>query len=334
MPGGKMAHWQKNFRKIPPEIAQKIKGFKTKSVVVGCVARLSELDIGKGVFRHLGIAIEKGKLIYPGSIVPQADAGRYSNSNANGHDVVRKDLPMITKTYSFDAPNYGDWANGSHEVSWDKPVYQRQFVPPAENEIRIELVGEDRDGDGRGFVLRFTVDQPLTIGDKRFRGELFRLLNLLQESVGSADVFPSDAKLEDYLRTIYVNWEILPPGERDNNIAKITAAITNADEEARKRIVDRYDFFDKMKPEALIQGQGGFRRYFGAKFSDELVAFENMEYGNAVYVMRKDWKEASKKTKQELLASGRDGKDFFRVVHTKGWKSQVKKVLSDNRGRA
>ena len=62
-----------------------------------------------------------------------------------------------------------------------------------------------------------------------------------------------------------------------------------------------------MKPQALVQGQGGFRRYFGAKFSDDLVAFENMEYGNAVYVMRSDWESASRRTKQELIGSGQEG---------------------------
>ena len=70
------------------------------------------------------------------------------------------------------------------------------------------------------------------------------------------DVFPSNASLEDYLRTIYVNWVILPPGERENNIAKI-AAVTGDGEEIKERIIDRYDFFEKMKPQALVQGQGG-----------------------------------------------------------------------------
>lgn len=326
-----MAHWQKNFRRTPPEIQQKIKGFKSKNVVVGCAIKLSEKDVSDGLYEHLGIGLDRGKLSFPDRVVPDASAGRYSDANANGHEVVRDDLPMTTKTYSFESPNYGDWSRGSHEVSWHRPVYQREFVPPAENEIRVELIGKEGSGANKGYVFRFTVDQPLPIGAKGFKNELFRLLNLLQESAGAADVFPSNAKLEDYLRTIFVNWEILPPGERESNIAKITASVRKADDETRKRIADRYDFFDKMRPEALIQGHGGFKRYFGAKFSDELVAFENMEYGNAVYIMRKDWKEASKRTKQELLASGRDGKDFFRVVHSKGWKGQVKDIVKKNR---
>jgi hypothetical protein len=322
-----MRDWQKSFRRTPPEVEQKITTFKSKSIVVGCATKLSENDVRDGVYGHLGISWDKGKLSFPDSVVPDPSWGRYSESNANGHEIVRRDLPMTTKTYSFDAPNYGDWSNGSHEVSWNKAVYQREFVPPAENEIGIELVGEEGNGADKVYVFRFAIDQPLTIGAKGYKDDLFRLLNLLQENVGAADVFPSDAKLEDYLRTIYVNWEILPPGERDKNIAKIRASVSRTDEETLKRIADRYDFFEKMKPEALIQGNGGFKRYFGAKFSDELVAFENMDYGNAVYVMRENWKEASKRTKQELLASGREGKDFFRVIHGKGWKKQVRSII-------
>lgn len=326
-----MGSWQKSFRRIPPRIEHKIKGCKSKALVVGCATKLSEEDVREGVYSHLGIRLENGKLLFPESVVPDVSAGSHSESNANGYEMVRRDLPMTTKTYSFDAPNFGDWSNGSHEVSWDRPVYQREFVPPAENEVKVELLGEEGQGIEKSYVFRFTVDQPLAIGSQVFEDELLRLLNLLQENVGAADVFPSNAKLEDYLRTIYVNWEILPPGEREENIAKITASVSRADEETRKRIADRYDFFEKMKPEVLIQGQGGFRRYFGAKFSDELVAFENMEYGNAVYVMCRDWEEASKRTKQELLASGLEGKDFFRVVHVKGWKGQVKEIVAKNR---
>jgi hypothetical protein len=326
-----MANWQKSFRAIPADIERKIKDLNSKSAVVGCATKLSEKDIRDGVYEHLGILVEKGKLSFPERIVPDASAGRSAEFNANGREIIRKDLPMITKTYTFEAPNYGDWSNGSHEVSQDRDVYQREFTPPDENEIKSELIGKESDSGETGYVFRFILDQPLSIGARGYKDELLRLLNLLQESVGSVDLFPSDAKLEDYLKTIYVNWEILPPGERDKNIAKITASVGTVNEETRKRIADRYDFFDKMKPEALIKGHGGFRRYFGAKFTDELVAFENMDYGNAVYIMLANWKEASRRTKQELLASGRDGKDFFRVVHSSGWKTQVKELIRKHR---
>lgn len=326
-----MAKWQKSFRAIPADIEEKLAALKGKTAVVGCAKKLSAKDIRDGAYKHLGIVIDKGKPSFPERVVPDASVGRASDYNANGREVIRKDLPMITKTYTFEAPNYGDWSNGSHDVSQDRDVYQREFVPPNENEISIELVAEEDTSDGKEYVFRFTLDQPLNIGTRGYKDELLRLLNLLQENVGSVDLFATDAKLDDYLKTIYVDWEILPPGERDTNIAKITAGVRNADDETKKRIADRYDFFDKMKPQALVKGHGGFRGYFGAQFSDELVAFENMAYGNAVYIMLADWKDASKRTKQDLLASGRDGKDFFRVVHGKGWKAQVKELVRTHR---
>lgn len=322
-----MSNWKKSFRAIPPDIEKKLAKLKSKTVVVGCAAKLSEKDIRDGVYEHLGIVIEKGQPSFDERIVPDASAGHAADFNTNGREIVRKDLPMILKSFSFEAPNYGDWSNGSHEVTHERKVYQREFIPPDENEITIKLLAKEETSDGTEYVFRFVIDRPIRIGAEDYQDTLLRLLNLLQESVGSVDLFATDATPEDYLKTIYVNWEILPPGERDTNIAKITAGIQASDEETRKRIGDRYDFFDKMKPLAFIKGHDGFRRYFGAKFTDELVAFENMEYGNAVYIMLTDWKDASKKTKQELLASGRDGKDFFRVVHTKGWKTQVKELI-------
>ena len=35
---------------------------------------------------------------------------------------------MVTKTFDFDVPNYGDWSNGSHTVSVDRQVYQISYV--------------------------------------------------------------------------------------------------------------------------------------------------------------------------------------------------------------
>jgi hypothetical protein len=326
-----MATWQKSFRSIPSRIEQKLRGMKGHGIVVGCVARLKASDIRDGAYVHLEITLENGTPRFPGRIVPHPSAGRASSVNANGEEVVRRDLPMLTRTFTMETPNFGDWSKGSHDISFDREVYQREFVAPTENEIVIELVGEEGSGADKSFIFRFTVDQPLIVGAKNFQSDLMRLLNLLQESVGVADVFETGASLEDYLRTIHVNWEILPPGERDSNIAKIASGVRNADEETRKRIIDRYDFFEKLKPEALIHGTGGFRRYFGAKFTNDLVAFENMEYGNAVYVMLKDWEEASKKTKQELLATGKQGDEFFRFVHTDGWKSKVTEIIKKNR---
>lgn len=233
---------------------------------------------------------------------------------------------MVSKSYSVETPNWGDWSKGSHEVDFSREVYRRQSIPPRENEIKIELAGKEAGADPK-YVFRFTASEVMDKSKKGFRENLFFNLNLVQENVGAVDVFPSDASLSEYLKTIYVDWEILPPGQREKNISRILANLGRVTPEVRAKIIDRYDFFEKLKPQALIQGHGGFKRYFGGKFADKLVVFENVEYGNALYCMFTDWGEQSKKTKQELLASGREGKDFVRIPHVRAWKSKVRKLV-------
>ncbi len=321
----------KNYRTVPERITAKLKTIKSTSVVTACLLKLSKADIKVGKFAHLGIVLKNDEPHYPKSVMPRYDVGRTSKINAEGQEVVRKDLPMVTKSYSIETPNYGDWSKGSHEITRDRDVYQREHIPPSENEIQIELTGKE--GAGEVYVFRFVVSEVMDKNAKKFQKRLLFNLNLLLENVGNTDVFASDATIGDYLRTLYVNWEILPPGERESNIKRILANVPD-DPEIKKKVLDRYDFLEKLKPEAFIQGHGGFRRYFGAKFSDSLVVFENVEYGNAIYVMFAEWEQESKRSRQELLASGQEGKTFVRIPHVQQkWKKEVKEILVKRLGR-
>ena len=78
----------------------------------------------------------------------------------------------------------------------------------------------------------------------------------------------------------------------------------------------------KLKPEADVTGTDGFLRYFGAKFGDDLVAFANARYGNALYIMYDGWKVLSQKSRIELLAGDRDSYD--RIEHRPGWIEQLR----------
>ena len=107
---------------------------------------------------------------------------------------------------------------------------------------------------------------------------------------------------------------------------------SNVTDELRKKITDRYDFLTGQKPEALIQGSGGFRRYFVLNFQTTLVLFENVEYGNAIYAMFREWKTYSQMTKDQVLANGAQGEDFIRVPHISGWKGRVKTIIKNRLG--
>ena len=294
--------------------------------MAACVHKIPRTAIETGRFSHLGIRLSEGEIQYSKFIVPHYDVGRTSQINSEGEEIIRKDLPMITKTYSFDTPNYGDWSNGSHTVNMDRKVYQRDHIPPSENEISIELVAKE--GPEELYVFRFAISEVMDTTSKAFKDRLLFNLNLLLENVGAADVFASTATISEYLKTLYVTWELLPPGDKEGNINRILTNLSDSPE-IREKIRDRYDFLEKLRPMALIQGHGAFKRYFGAKFSDSLVVFENMEYGNAIYVMFGDWAEQSKRSRQELLASGQEGKTFIRIPHVLKWKTSVKKIIAE-----
>lgn len=260
--------------------------------------------------------------------MPDVRVGTYSRTNVEGKEIIRKDLPKTTKTVYIETPNYGDWSLGSHTVDIRREVYQRDLIAPKELELKIERLGEEVKAENF-FVFRFTVDIVLTRNDKYFKADLLYSLNLLQENVGATNVFPNNSELGEYLKTINVSWEILPPGDRDKVIFRMLSGFKTPTKEIRDKIIKRYNLLTKLKPAAFISGTNGFRRYFGAKFSDKLVVFENLEYGNAIYVMFEDWQLLSKLSRLELLGSKREG--FIRIVHKSGWEIELEKLVKARR---
>lgn len=317
--------WKRNLLKIPDWILAKAENFSDDEFVAACVKRISIPEVEAGRYAHLDIKFEGEELQFPESRLPSARAGRYSLRNAYSHTLVRKDLPKITRTYSMEVPNFGDWSKGSHTVDIPRQVYRRDQIPPKRMKIAIELLEEEKADEG-SFVFKFRVDEVMVKGGQNLLSDLLFNLNLLQENVGSTDVFPANATLADYLRTIQVNWEILPPGERERNMAKMLSRISTPSPEVRERFEERYDLLAELKPIAFVKGTGGFRRYFGAKFADDLVVLENMEYGNAIYIMFEEWQSLSKKSRTELLEG--DTKGFVRIIHKPGWDSRLRELVA------
>jgi hypothetical protein len=323
-----MAGWKKNIRKVPSAILQKLRSYHDAQVIVAVVKKVPLSVIAAGTYKHLRITQSAGTPSIPPFVVPPARQGRFSKCNISGWTVVRNDLPKVTKTYSVETPNWGDWSNGSHEVEWDRLVYRRDFHPPPECAIRMELLSTEPGSDPR-FIIRFQVAEVLNQSHPEFRELLFFNLNLLQENVGACDVFKADAGLPDFLGTITVEWEILPPGDRKGNLAKILAG--RPPDETSRAVTERYDTLSALQPLCFIHGRSGFRHYFGAKFADDLVAFENIEYGNAAYVMFERWETLSQKTRLELLVGPADG--FARVIHRTGWQGQLRNIIQQHRER-
>ncbi len=321
---------QKNFRKVPDTIREEVDRFKQTEFIVAVAKKYTAAQVAAGVLSHLGVSLEDGSIVLPAEVaLPPTDAGKYSLRNIEGREIKRTDLPMVKRVISIETPNFGDWSKGSHDIEWTRDVYQVEYEAPRSFGIGVELLEKDEQDGDTVFVLRFYIDAIFAKGVEGMEFELLYALNVMQENVGSVGVYPAAAKREDYLKTLLVGWEILPPGERDATVARVLSGFRRPTEEDRKRILERYRLLASLRPTAFIRGTSGFARYFGAQFAEDLVVFENVEYGNAIYVMFDDWQILSQQSRTDLLRGDTD--KFVRIVHSGSWESQLRYEVQSRR---
>lgn len=311
----------KNFRQIPDELRRRIETFALDDVVAACAKLLRPGDFAR--YTHLGLRLVNGQVIIPPAFVPDPRAGKYSRVNVDGKVLVRRDLPMIQKEFCFYAPNWGDSSNGTHLVCNTRDVYQRDFIPPKEVELAITLLEAREDG----FLVKFAIDQVINRRSEDFEAELLYNLNILQENVGAADVFVSEATLADYAATIRVDWELLPVGHLSAHdaVARLLRGKRPVSAEQRAVMEERLAVFARLRPTHFIAGTSGFVRYFGAKYANDFVVFENVRYGNALYVMFENWEALCQRSRIDLLKGDREG--FERIEHREGWSDRLEAML-------
>jgi hypothetical protein len=309
---------RKNLLKIPKEILERIAQFGQDDVVVACAKHIAHDQIK--AYAGLGLKVENGEIVTPAPFIPNPKAGRYSHANVEGKEVIRKDLPKYTKSFPVEAPDWNGY--GTHTIWFDREVYPRDFYPPKEVELAITVL-ERRDS---GALIKFAVNEVINRRTPNFKDALFYNLNILQENVGAVDVFESEATLAEYAASVRVDWEILPPGTSiDQIVANIKArGNINAHQESTMR--QRLAVIRRLEPGGgYVVGTTGFARYFGAKFGNDFVVFENIRYGNALYIMRENWKELSQRTRMELLAGDYD--EVTRIEHRQGWDDTLSSIV-------
>lgn len=318
---------KKNIIKIPDKLLLKLKKISSNEIVVTVTKNININDIKTGDFKNLNIKLENDKISYENEVLPNEKQGKHSHWNINGREIKRTDLPKEAFCNYIDAPNWGDSYKGTHTVALPGERYPVEFIPPRYSKIDIELLNAGK--SNTNFLFRFTLSEVLNKKDKNFNNRLFDCLNIIQENLGDCDVDKSGVSSEEYLKTHYISWEILPPGNKEDFISRLFSGRTYTNQQ-RDIAESRYDFFYSLNPREIIVGSSGFHRYFGTKLEDNIVLFENVDYGNALYIMYENWEELSKRSRIELL-SGRFGTDFDRVTHTGNWKNKVKIIIRNRR---
>lgn len=311
-----------NIRKTPESILSIIRNSTSNDFVVYAEQALSNTDIQNNVYSNLGITFENGK-VKTKPFIPQRCTGKFCKFNQTFQEKIYKELPKEIRYFYYTTPNFGDYSKGTHEIVRARPCYQRELIPPVFAEITSEIISEDKDET----AFRFVSTEVLNKKSKDFEFRLFSNLNMLQELFGSFKIKESHKPYPEYLKTVKVNWEILPEGNRFDLIKKfIRNNPQNDTPQKQQEIIERFEFLNKCHPIAVVEGTSGFQRYIGYQFKDDLMVFENLRYGNAIYVMFGSWKELSQRSRLDLL-SGKCGSDFERIEHRKNWKQNLKYCL-------
>ena len=307
---------KKSYRQIPENIKRNIQKCNDKPFVIYAVRKVKK---GFSLPNIPGLAINDNP-IEEFSCLPDASVGTWARRNIYGWEIVLKNEPMITKTFTHESPNFGDWSLGSHEVSQERDVYQRVLFPGHASTIKVTELNRDSEYVTVGLELEHVFDSMPS--DTR---EFLFALNVFQESVGSSAVRPTDTTIDSYVSSLQIDWEILPVGEHDEVIRQIHNRLNPTPKEA-KEIGERLDLLLALRPRDLITGSSGFARYVGARYGNKLVAFENIRYGNALYIMFDDWERLSRMSRIQLMNSD---EKFERIVHRQGWEKAARAIIQE-----
>lgn len=267
-----------------------------------------------GGFRELGFDAPptEGESIIPSPVGPT------STFNANGREIVRKDLPKISQSRMVWS-TWNDWHGNPHSGMQirSQQVYQRELVPPPEEYLTIMR------GESGPVVASRSMDRSVDGEDK-----IIHVINLFLELFGNLEITSVDLKSSRSLVVKRLNWRVLPPGEFPFERAKRELAdfLDRIEENVRQVVQSRIKSVTQYKPDFVAVGVGGFREYvvFGFQ-SRNIYVLESPTLGNATYVFKNNWAELSVLSKKEIL----DGAlHEARLVHNHRWTGALRQAVT------
>jgi len=302
--------------KLSRAVQAELERISAERVMVAAVQTIT-LEQAKAL-EHAGLRSDNRSISTADPAPPPRTCGRYARRNLDGWEEKRKDLPKQKREVSCWVPS---WNSGScHSVSWTIDAYPVDHHPARSLTLSATILDPLVDA----AIVRFRVDQPLHRSDPNFARDLTFNLRLLREVVGDAHVYDADLSDDEYARVQQVEWELLPPGSSDRVLSRLAADWRTSPErvqvaQERLRVLNRFEH------SGFIVGRGRFARYFGATFGGGLVALENLEYGNAMYVFEGDWERLTQLSRTELIKRRDPG--VHRIPHLPGWPSAIRELL-------
>ncbi|WCP80865.1 hypothetical protein PQE20_02215 [Vibrio harveyi] len=259
----------------------------------------------------------KGELIEGQSILP-AGFNLRTRENLEGKCHIRKDLPKEKYTVEWDI-TWEDWGGNSHSrtIWFDRERNARSYDEAFSCYLTIISI------NGKQYI---SADDIIKI-DANERLNL-HICNLMLSCFGYFEVFDADLMEIKRSERKVLNWDILPPGEYPWNSKSSIKQLVSSKLSGQKKakFERRTGFIEKLKPDFVASGRGGFNHYFIYGFeARNTFILESINDNNATYVFSDDWRELSQLTKAEII-QGDLAKN--RIIHNASWETEVRKAVS------
>ena len=255
------------------------------------------------------------------TILPNVKCGPISRYNAEGKNVVRRDLPKETAYRQVEWTWIERHGQDKVEKSDAKDVpyerYPREFMPPPSVEISLML-----GADGQPLMVA-----PVQTVDSVDNLMLLHTVNLFLEIFGECQTFTEEGVALIHVPLKRLSWNILPPGVRPwaQLHQEVDPLMKHLSPNKQKLVGRRFETINSYKPDFVATGQAGFAGYVVFGFEREHVYLcESMYTGNATYVFAENWAQLSQKTKAEIL---NEDLQKERIIHREGWPIQIERLL-------
>jgi len=247
------------------------------------------------------------------SIVPSVQ-GPATLFNARGREVIRRDLPMISKSRMINT-SWKDWHGHTHHGTQTRSydTYPREHIaPPGEYLTAVKSAG--------GIAMATRV-----VDRTEPEEAIVNLLKLYLECFPRFDIV--DPQLAVPLRIQKINWRILPPGAFPfaRAMEVLEGYLEQLSDTDRETATARIRTITRHEPDFLAVGLGGFSDYIVFGFTRKRrFVFESPEVGNATYIFRNEWEEVSQLTKREIL---QENLQEARIIHTARWSLEISEAI-------
>lgn len=241
--------------------------------------------------------------------------GPVTRFNVYGKQIVRKDMEKEIRHIERDY-HVVDWHGTDHYGTCiqDKMCYPKEYVfPPL---VKLNLYDKK------------IISDKISINDTE---QLKNTINVFVEIFGYCELIDKDSNsIGEKVKIQEVTWEILPKGkypwERAENV--LEKYFETAPEKNKHILKNNHRTFAEYEPDFLAIGENSFNGYVVYGFTKQkLYIFESNQLGNATYVFKGEWENASQLTKYDII---KGNLCYQRIIHTKKWNEVVGELFREN----